>query len=100
MVAFLDGDFENTLVHELLHLFGAVDLYYPENLKQVGKKYLPGSIMCDGNVIDDLTRYLIGWKRQLQSDSMAWKFLEETKNITAEDVRKANEAEWKKKWKS
>ena len=96
MVAFVDDHFENTLTHELLHLFGAIDLYYPDNLKQVGKKHLPGSIMCDGNVIDDLTRYLIGWKRQLKDDSPAWKFLEETKFITEEEVRKANAAEWKK----
>ena len=100
MVAFLDSDFENTLTHELLHLFGAIDLYYPENLKQIGKKFLPGSIMCDGRVIDDLTRYLIGWKRQLKDDSPAWKFLDETKSITEEDVRIANDAEWKKKWRS
>lgn len=98
MVAFRDGDFENTLIHELLHQFGAIDLYYPANLKAAAQKFLPESIMCSGEVIDDLTKYLVGWKSTLPADSDAWKFLERTKMITADDVSKALSQEWKKKW--
>lgn len=73
-------------------------MYYPANLKAASQKFLPKSIMCSGEVIDDLTKYLVGWKSTLPANSGAWKFLESTKMITADDVSKALTQEWQKKW--
>ena len=52
-----------TVMHELMHLYGAVDLYYPEEVKDAAWKYMPSSVMLrrEGVEIDDLTSYLIGW---------------------------------------
>ena len=73
-------------------------MYYPANLKAAAQKFLPKSIMCSGDVIDDLTKYLVGWKSALPANSGAWKFFESTKMITADDVSRALKQEWKKKW--
>jgi len=59
-----------TISHEMLHQFGAWDLYYGEsqtleNAKKASELY-PGSIMItssgkDGTVVDELTAWRIGW---------------------------------------
>lgn len=72
--------------HELYHMFGAKDFYYPECVEKSANKYFPFSIMkgADDPRVDDLTAYLIGWTDTL-SDS-ARKFLDETSWITQEYI--------------
>jgi len=67
---------EQSLLHELLHQFGAIDLYKPQKIETAARKHLPGSIMNDGDRIDPLTRYVIGWDDALSPEAIA--FLEET----------------------
>ena len=64
------------IAHEMLHLYGAVDLYYKysENLQNdamqaeksiIAKRFFPNEIMyhhTPPNEISDLTAYLIGWE--------------------------------------
>ncbi len=72
-----DTDFDpNLIAHELLHLYGAVDLYYQcsedpqyDAMKAeqgiISGKYFPNEIMFNHvstNEISDLTAYLIGWE--------------------------------------
>jgi len=53
----------HTCMHELLHLYGANDLYYPDELKAIAEKYCPHSIMLavDYTEVDSFTAYTIGW---------------------------------------
>ena len=76
-----------TIIHELLHQFGAIDLYLPERVKTIAENLFPNSIMNKGNHIDSLTRYLIGWDEE--PDEKVIQFLEETKDITEEEIREA-----------
>ena len=85
-----------TLLHELLHVFGAEDFYYPPAVKTAAKKWLPGSVMNDGRSIDDLTRVLIGWDGTLSRTAAS--FLDDTRTVTAQEIDEACEAEWRKKW--
>lgn len=75
---------ERTFLHELLHQFGAIDYYYPDVVKFKAEKILPNSIMNEGDMIDDLTRYIIGWD-DTPSDA-AIQFLDSIKFVTPEDV--------------
>lgn len=73
-----------TIIHELLHQFGAVDLYYPKELhrlvQRIGYKSVMGTY---GNTkIDSLTAYLIGWTDEI--DASAALILEKTKHFTRE----------------
>ena len=88
---------ERTLVHELLHQFGAIDLYYPKRVSEAADDYLKGSVMRSGTKIDDLTKVLIGWRTTLSPKAI--KFLEATKDITEKQIENALEQEWKKKWR-
>lgn len=63
----------HTLCHEMLHLFGAIDYYYPDTVKRQAEKYFPRSIMLcfyEKPYIDGLTRYLIGWSKNLDLESL------------------------------
>lgn len=82
---------ERTFLHELLHQFGAIDYYYPEVLKIKAEKHMPNSIMNGGELIDDLTRYIIGWDEQLSGAAM--NFLEVIKGISAEEIEFARRKE-------
>lgn len=97
----LDGDAQadpdwlrHTLLHELLHLFGAPDYYYPTGVKKAAEKWLPGSVMNGGFDIDDLTKVLIGWAATLSEKAVG--FLEATREVTAKEIDDACEAEWEK----
>ncbi len=74
-----------SIAHELLHQYGAADLYYPLEIMPITKQYLPDSIMCDGRSIDPLTRYLIGWRDEIPHNAVT--FLEKTSHITAQVVK-------------
>ena len=65
---------ERTIVHELLHQFGAVDLYYPDEVHTMIQNMRYNSVMAwsTSMEIDSLTSYLIGW-----SDSI---------NVAAEQI--------------
>lgn len=70
--------------HELMHMFGARDYYYPDEAEELAKKYFPSSIMntADGEaVIDPLTAYHIGWTDTLSPQAKS--FLDETAWITS-----------------
>ena len=86
----------HALLHELLHIFGAEDLYYPDTVKKAAEKWLPGSVMNDGDAIDDLTRVLIGWDESLSPAAVS--FLDATRGVTKKEIEDAMKAEWKKKW--
>lgn len=60
-------NYYEALRHELCHLFGAKDLYFPEETVQAADTYLPGSIMNGDNTgnIDPLTAFTIGWEEKL-----------------------------------
>lgn len=57
----------HAFAHELLHLFGAADLYYPYPVYGLTMEYFPQSVMCtyQGMEVDPLTRYLVGWENTL-----------------------------------
>ena len=94
--SFGELDVVHTLVHELLHQFGAIDLYYPDEITVAGEKFLGRSIMNCGMDIDDLTRVLIGWRTTLTDNAI--NFLEATKGVTKEQVMDARRKEWEKRW--
>lgn len=80
--------------HELYHLFGAKDFYYPAEVESLGKKYFPNSTMLTAGKdasTDSLTAYLIGWTDQL--DATAKTFLSETNWITTDYLKDEHEKE-------
>ncbi len=94
---FKDGgdptDTRHTIAHELLHQFGAIDYYFPEEVKRTAQKYIGDSIMGIGKpVVDDLTAYLIGWKDTVSANSY-W-FLKETMWVNAEKFNEAKTKQW------
>lgn len=76
--------------HELLHLYGAVDYYYPLAYREAAEKYFPDSIMLsveEEKTVDHLTAWLIGWTDAPDADARA--FLEETAHVQAENLETA-----------
>ena len=74
--------------HELSHLFGAEDFYYPEQVKSLAEDCFGSSIMLDSDdhTFDPLTAYLVGWTDSVSEEAL--RFLDETAWITKEDRRK------------
>ena len=70
------------LYHEVAHIFGAKDFYFPSEVQALAEEYLPNSIMVDSGsgVVDDLTAYLIGWTDTLSDTALT--FLQETAYLT------------------
>ena len=83
----------NPFWHEMNHLFGAVDFYYPAEVKAAADLYLGESIMTvgAGGIVDELTAYLIGWTDELYSCGRG--FLYETAWITQEYINQSLQAE-------
>ncbi|MBQ2785650.1 MAG: PDZ domain-containing protein [Oscillospiraceae bacterium] len=79
--------------HELNHIFGAKDFYYPADVKTLTETYLPNSIMVNSSqgVMDDFTAYLIGWTDTLTDNALA--FLKETAYLTKEYLAAEHEKE-------
>lgn len=75
--------------HELYHLYGAEDFYYPELVDELALQYLPDSIMNDGETTDALTAFIIGWDEELDAD--AYEFLKQTSHLTQEYLDDENE---------
>lgn len=95
-VASKDGS-TKTVIHELLHQFGAEDLYYPRAVCAAADRFLPHSVMGSsaGESIDPLTAYLIGWRESV--DNRVVQVLEATKHLTRLDIENELKAIWKKK---
>lgn len=81
-----------TFVHEALHLFGAVDFYYPDEVNEASKRILGDTIMReDVETVDSFTAYLVGWTDQISDKSL--EFLKETAHITYDEWVEANKNE-------
>lgn len=79
------------LRHEMCHLFGARDMYFPQETVAAAKQYLPNGIMygdCEGNV-DALTAFVIGWTKDLTDEAVS--FLWTTNSLTEEYIEAAKE---------
>ena len=63
--------------HELLHLYGAKDLYTPERIDKIAARYFSDSVMrvSGGFILDPLNAFLIGWTDTLNEPAKA--FLED-----------------------
>ncbi len=78
--------------HELLHVFGAKDYYYPSEVKQWAMERFPNSIMnSGGNEVDSFSAYLVGWTDAVADNAIA--FLSDSSGITAEYMLEENEKE-------
>ena len=75
--------------HELLHVFGAKDYYYPKEVKQWATEHFPDSIMnSGGEEVDALTAYLVGWTDTVADNALA--FLKDSNSITADYMQEQN----------
>lgn len=84
----------HTLLHEILHTFGARDYYLPARVKKLAEEgeYFPHSVMLSGwdirpDSIDSLTRHLIGWHQK--PDAAAQSFLDQTRDLTFSQIETA-----------
>lgn len=70
------------LYHEVAHIFGAKDFYFPNEVQDLAEQHLPNSIMVNSGSgeVDDLTAYLIGWTDSLSDTALT--FLQETAYLT------------------
>ena len=77
------ADLKNQIAHELLHLFGAQDLYRTEEMLNLTAAYYPISIMHKTSdvflPVDEVTAYLIGWAEGLSE--RATDFVKKTKFV-------------------
>ena len=87
--ALTEGDDAHAIAHELLHLFGAVDLYFPYHIYGQTMLDFPASLMCayEGTDVDPLTQYLVGWTPTLSPRARA--FVEQFPDYTMEKFRHA-----------
>lgn len=79
--------------HELCHVFGARDLYFPRETVEAANLYLPNAIMNDSHGdVDALTAFAIGWLDTLTPEAKA--FLDATSSLTEEyiDAAKAQDS--------
>lgn len=74
--------------HELYHLFGAKDYYYPRSVQNEANKRFPESVMSDGSrKADPFTAYLVGWCPS--PSPVAVSFLDATSSVTQGDITSA-----------
>ncbi len=83
----------NAFYHELCHVFGAKDFYFPADVKKSAETYIPNSIMVDSSdgVMEDLTAYLIGWTDTPSQNALG--FLNATSYLTKEYLAAEKEKE-------
>ena len=77
--------------HELLHLYGARDYYYPMAVSDAAATYFTDSIMSTGKTIDPLTAYTVGWTGAPGRQAIG--FLRATAHLTQKDLDEAAQAE-------
>lgn len=88
--AIIYGKDLSSVRHELCHIFGALDFYFPNETIAAQEKYLPDSIMNNHyKDVDDLTAFLIGWVDELSENAI--KFLQATNHLTKEEIEDAQE---------
>ncbi len=75
--------------HEVLHLFGAADLYYPYPVWGLTMEYFPNTIMCtyEGMEVDPLTQFLVGWREELSPKTR--EFISKLDDYTVQKGQKA-----------
>lgn len=84
---------KQTLLHELLHQYGAPDYYYPAAVREAAARWLQNSVMGVGDaVVDDLTAYIIGWRNTLTERAV--RFLDDTAFMTQQEYKTALAQEW------
>ena len=90
LICYEDAD---PLYHELNHVFGAKDFYYPQSVRDLADTYLTDSIMVQSETgnMEALTAYLIGWTDTLSAEALA--FLQATANLTAEQLEEERDRE-------
>ena len=77
--------------HELLHLFGANDYYYPSTVTLLCEQHLGDSIMNNGEAIDSLTAHVIGWTDE--PDEAAEKFLSGSRLVSEATIEQAHKSD-------
>ena len=90
---FKDTNGYTSYAHELYHLFGAKDFYYPADVKALADQYFPNSVMLnsEGSTVDDLTAYLIGWTDEPSASALS--FLKDTAYLTSDYMDEQHELE-------
>ncbi|MBQ3185655.1 MAG: hypothetical protein IJH43_02445 [Mogibacterium sp.] len=84
---------EYSITHELMHLYGASDYYYPVIAKETAEKYFHDSTMLiGGREVDDLTAYIIGWTDVLTGTAKG--FLDDTSYMTREMIDEGLNKTW------
>lgn len=81
-----------TVRHELLHLFGAEDFYFHEEIEAAAIRHFPRSVMLNSDtnaVTDPLTAYLVGWTEE--PEGAAADFMADISHLTNETVETARE---------
>ena len=77
--------------HELLHLYGAQDYYYPACVAAAANGFLKNSIMNTGDAVDPLTAYTVGWTNVLSYEAKG--FLDAVSSLTEKELEEASKAE-------
>ncbi len=79
--------------HELCHIYGAKDFYYPADVKTLAETYLTDSLMVNSSEgkMDDFTAYLIGWTDSLSDNAL--QFLKDTAHLTKDYLASEHEKE-------
>lgn len=83
----------DSFYHELCHIYGAQDFYYPNDVKTLTQTYIPNSIMVDSSegVMEEFTAYLIGWTDTLAPNALD--FLNATAYLTSDYLAAEKEKE-------
>ncbi|MBE6917856.1 MAG: hypothetical protein E7470_08175 [Ruminococcaceae bacterium] len=79
--------------HELSHLYGARDFYFPTDVKTAAATHLENSLMVNSSegVMDPLNAYLVGWTAT--PSQKALDFLHDTAHITQEFLNEEGKKE-------
>lgn len=91
VIFYIEND-AGTVRHELLHLYGAEDFYFQEDVEAAAGEYFPDSVMLNSDydsVVDPLTAYLVGWTDE--PDAQATAFLNAIASLTNEEVEIARD---------
>ena len=82
--------------HEFLHLFGACDFFFPDEIHRYAKRYFNDSIMLAGSATDPVTRYIIGWGKSFSREAqMLFDKLESLSDrFVAEELLRYNDTDY------
>ena len=76
------------IAHEVLHLYGARDFYFPKRYVNACTKHFGDSVMNHSNCnnIDPVTAFVVGFTDKLSPSAIG--FLQDTAEVTEEEIRK------------